>query len=100
VNRIVRTVGHRLDDGRNGWQDPTSGRTYREVSLYVVRPERRSIGPLEWDGSVDPSTEVREEPEDLIEQGYRDAHRLFIDPVLGGSEPRTQEAERPAALQL
>jgi hypothetical protein len=100
INRIVRTVGHRQEDGRNAWQDPATGRTYREVSIYVIRPERRAIGPLEWNGSLDPATEVREEPHDLIEQGYRDAHRLFIDPVLGGSEPRTQEAERPVAMEL
>jgi hypothetical protein len=100
INRIVRTVGHRTDDGRSAWQDPATGRSYREVSIYVIRPERRAIGPLEWNGSIDPATEVRDEPEDLIEQGYRDAHRLFIDPVLGGSEPRTQEAERPAAMEL
>jgi hypothetical protein len=100
INRIVQTVGHRTDDGRSAWQDPASGRTYREVSIYVIRPERRAIGPLEWDGAADPATEVRGQPEDLIEQGYRDAHRLFVDPVLGGSEPRTQEAERPSAMGL
>ena len=58
------------------------------------------IGPLEWDGSVDPATEVREEPEDLIELGYRDAHRLFVDPVLGGSEPRTKDPDLEARIEL
>jgi hypothetical protein len=86
VNRIVQTVGHRLEDGRRAWQDPASGRTFREVSLYVIRPERRGIGPLEWDGALDPATEVREEPFDLVELGYRDAYRLFIEPILGAPE--------------
>jgi len=95
VNRIVQTVGHRLEDGRRAWQDPASGRTFREVSLYVVRPERRGIGPLEWDGVLDPATEVREEPFDLVELGYRDAYRLFIEPVLGAPE-----APRPTASDL
>jgi hypothetical protein len=100
LNRIVQTVGHRLEDGRRAWQDPANGRTYREVSLWVIRPERRTIGPLEWDGSVDPATEVREEPENLIELGYRDAQRLFIEPVLGAPEPRRERlpAEEPVEL--
>jgi hypothetical protein len=86
VNRIVQTVGHRLEDGRRAWQDPATGRTFRDVDIYVVRPERRSIGPLEWDGVVDPATEVREEAADLVDLGYRDAYRLFIEPVLGAPE--------------
>lgn len=99
-NRVVRTVGHQMEDGRNAWQDPATARTYRDVALYVIRPERRSIGPLEWNGSVDPATEVREEPEDLIELGYRDAHRLFIDPVLGGSAPLEKDPDREARIEL
>jgi hypothetical protein len=99
-NRIVRTVGHELEDGRKAWQDPATTRTYREISLWVIRPERRSLGPLEWDGAVDPSTEVREEPEDLIELGYRDAHRLFVDPILGGSAPLEKDPDREARIEL
>ena len=95
MNRIVQTVGHRLESGLRAWQDPATGRTYRDVSLYVVRPERRALGPLEWDGAVDPGTEVREETTDLIDLGYRDAYRLFIEPVLGA--PETPRRAAPAA---
>ena len=103
VNRMVQTVGHRLEDGRRAWQDPATGRTYRDVSMYVIRPERRSIGPLEWDGVSDPATEVREETTDLIDLGYRDAYRLFIEPVLGAPEaprraPPVLAREEPVEL--
>jgi len=101
LNRIVQTVGHRLEDGRRAWQDPATGRTYRDVSIYVVRPDRRSIGPLEWDGVVDPATEVPEETADLIDLGYRDAYRLFIEPVLGAPEAPKRPAvphEEPVEL--
>ena len=101
VNRIVQTVGHRLEDGRRAWQDPATGRTYHDVALYVVRPERRSIGPLEWDGVLDPTTEVQEETADLIDLGYRDAYRLFIEPVLGAPDaPRRQEAPHAEPVEL
>jgi hypothetical protein len=101
VNRIVQTVGHRLEDGRRAWQDPATGRTYRDVALYVVQPERRAIGPLEWDGVADPATEVREETADLVDLGYRDAYRLFIEPVLGAPDaPPRQEAPHEEPVEL
>ena len=96
INRMVETLGHRVDDG-HGWQDPATGRLYRDLSLYVIRPDRRVLGPLEWDGGEDPATEVLETQEDLAEQGYRDAYRLFVEPVVGASpdpQPRPPQPER------
>jgi len=96
INRMVETLGHRVDDG-HGWQDPATGRLYRDVSLYVIRPDRRVLGALEWDGGEDPSTEVLEMPEDLADLGYRDAYRLFVEPVVGASpdpRPRPPVPER------
>ena len=97
INRMVETLGHRTEDGGHGWQDPVSGRVYRDISLYVIRPERRVLGTLEWDGGEDPATEVLETPEDLAEQGYRDAYRLFVEPVVGAfaePQPRAPIDER------
>jgi hypothetical protein len=96
INRMVETLGHKVDDG-HGWQDPATGRLYRDVSVYVIRPDRRGLGPLEWDGGEDPGTEVLEMPEDLAEQGYRDAYRLFVEPIVGASpdpQPRPPQPER------
>jgi len=88
INRMVQTLGHETSTGR-AWQDPATGRLYRDFALYAIRPERRGLGPLEWDGARDPATEVLETPEDLIERGYKDAYRLFVEPVVGAApEPR------------
>jgi len=88
INRMVQTLGHDTPAGR-AWQDPASGRLFREFSLYVVRPARRGLLPLEWDGARDPASEVLETPEDLMERGYKDAYRLFVEPVVGAApEPR------------
>ena len=86
---MVETLGHRDDVGRQAWEDPATGRIHREFTLYVVRPARRAIGPLELDGVEDASTEVVETLDDLMEQGYEDAFRQFVEPVVGGSpEPK------------
>ena len=58
INRMVATLGHRTDDGSRAWQDPATGRLYRELALYVIRPQRRTLGPLELGGARDPATEV------------------------------------------
>lgn len=83
LNRIVSTLGHRDDDGRGAWEDPASGRVYQEVDLWVVRPERRAVGPMEFDGTRDPATEVVQSTDDLLEQGRQDAYRQFVEPVVG-----------------
>jgi hypothetical protein len=85
LNRIVSTLGHRTGSGRGAWQDPATGRIYREVDLWVIRPERRALGPMELDGARDPATEVLQTTEDLLEQGWRDAYRQFVEPVVGQS---------------
>ena len=68
----------------------------------MIRPDRRLLAPLDLDGSEDPATEVRTTTADLLELGYRDAYRLFVEPVVGaipepkapaGAEPRPQAVE-------
>jgi hypothetical protein len=58
----------------------------------VVRPDRRSLLPLELDGARDPATEVAETLQDLLRRGYEDAYRLFVEPVVGGAVPPRSEA--------
>jgi hypothetical protein len=72
-----------------------------DAARVVLRPERRALGPLELDGALDPASEV-EETDDLMERGYRDAYRLFVEPVVGSAptpatDPRTggEPAGRP-----
>jgi hypothetical protein len=94
MSRMIETLGHRTEDGGRAWQDPATGRVYRDFSLYVVRPERRVLGPLDLDGAQDPATEVVETPAELLEIGYRDAYRQFVEPVVGGApEPKGPPAE-------
>jgi hypothetical protein len=101
INRMVETLGHRTEDGGHGWQDPVSGRVYRDISLYVVRPDRRVLGTLEWDGGEDPATEALETPDDLAEQGYRDAYRLFVEPVVGAfAEPQRAPIDERQTVEL
>jgi len=83
TNRMLSTLGHRVGGGRGAWEDPATGEVAREVDLWVIRPRRRGLGPAELDGASDPSTEVLQTTDDLVERGFRDAYRQFIEPVVG-----------------
>jgi hypothetical protein len=105
MNRMVETLGHRTEGGGTAWQDPATGHIYRDFALYVVRPERRPFGPLELEGAQDPTTEARATAADLVDLGYRDAYRMFVEPVVGAApEPRRREAiareERAQTVEL
>jgi hypothetical protein len=105
INRMVETLGHRAEGGGRSWQDPATGRHYRDFALYVVRPERRPFGPLELEGAQDPATEARATAADLMDLGYRDAYRMFVEPVVGAApEPRRREEtareERAQTIEL
>ena len=70
-----------------------------------MRPERRPFGPLELEGAQDPATEARATTADLIDLGYRDAYRMFVEPVVGAApDPRrraeTAREERAQTIEL
>ena len=85
TNRMVASLGQRAAGGRAAWQDPATGRLFGEIDLWVIRPERRTLGPMELDGARDPATEVLQTADDLVELGFRDAYHQFVEPVVGQS---------------
>jgi hypothetical protein len=92
VNRMLGALAPR--SGRGSWEDPATGRAYAEIDLWVIRPERRALGPMELDGASDPSTEVLQTTDDLLELGFRDAYRQFVEPVVGQSPlPQREEGK-------
>jgi hypothetical protein len=94
VNRMVSTLGQRGEGGRRAWEDPATGHVYAEIDLWVIRPDRRALGPLELDGARDPATEVLQTVDDLVELGFRDAYRQFVEPVVGQAPiPQREEGK-------
>jgi hypothetical protein len=104
INRMVETLGHRVDGGGRAWEDPASGRVFRDLALYVIRPGQRPLLPLDLDGARDAATEVVATAADLLELGHRDAYRLFVEPVVGAAPalPRVlaEESGRGTPLEL
>jgi hypothetical protein len=58
----------------------------RFSGVFVVRPDHNPIGPFNFGVTYDASSDRRHTTADLIAQGYADAYRLFIEPVVAAGE--------------
>jgi hypothetical protein len=58
---------------------------HRFQSLYLIRPPHNPIGPFDLTGAYDEKSDRVMPLEELMERGYEDAYRQFIEPVLGAS---------------
>ncbi len=63
-------------------------------SLHVVRPAYNPIGPLDVGGCYDQRSDRFVTLSELMDRGYEDAYRQFIDPVIGASGERLETAGR------
>lgn len=67
-------------------------------ALFVVRPAHNPIGPLDLGGAFDERSDRRQGLAELIDRGYEDAHRQFVEPIVGASG-EALEAERAGGLR-
>jgi hypothetical protein len=54
----------------------------RFAGLYVIRPEHNPLGLLDFGGLHDERSDRRYSLAELVDRGYEDAYRQFIDPVV------------------
>ena len=60
--------------------------------VYLVRPVYNPLGPLDVGGSYDQRSDRVMTVGELVDRGYQDAYRQFIDPVVGASGERLNMA--------
>lgn len=60
----------------------------RFASLFVIRPAHNPLMPLDFGGVYDERSDRAQSVSELVDRGYEDAYRQFIEPVVGaGAEP-------------
>ena len=60
----------------------------RFAGLFVIRPAHNPLTPLDLAGVYDERSDRRYTVAELVDRGYQDAYRQFIEPVVGaGTEP-------------
>ncbi len=67
----------------------------RFKGLFVIRPAHNPIGPLDFKGVYDERSDRTLPLAELVDRGYSDAYRQFIEPVVGAGGDRI-DADQPA----
>ena len=57
--------------------------TGRFAGLFVIRPAHNPLGPLDFGGAYDERSDRTHTLGELLDRGYEDAYRQFIEPVVG-----------------
>ena len=58
----------------------------RFKGLFVIQPLHNPIGPLDFEGTYDERSDRNQSLTELIDRGYEDAYRQFVEPVVGGAD--------------
>lgn len=58
----------------------------RFSGVFVIRPAHNPIGPFQFTGTYDETSDRVRSLSDLQRQGYEDAYRLFIEPVVASGD--------------
>ncbi len=69
---------------------------HRFQGLYLIRPSHNPIRPLDLTGAYDERSDRVQSLDELMERGYEDAYRQFIEPFLGASGERVPQLGRRA----
>ncbi|HUF57742.1 MAG TPA: patatin-like phospholipase family protein [Thermohalobaculum sp.] len=84
-----------------GLRDVLENFAGRFARLFVIRPSHNPLGPLDFTGVFDQRSDRMHSMAELVDRGYEDAYRQFIEPVVGASGERIQSSPAvPGRVQL
>lgn len=66
--------------------DAWSVASTRLSGVFVIRPDHNPIGPFQFSGAYDEASDRVRHPSELLAQGYQDAYRQFIEPIVATGE--------------
>lgn len=66
-------------------RDAVSSGGSRFAALFEIRPPHNPVGPFDFSGTYDESSDRRHTVKELVARGYEDAYRQFVEPVVGAS---------------
>ncbi len=67
-------------------QDAWNAASTRFSGVFVIRPDHNPIGPFDFAGAYDQASDRTRTLSELLDQGYHDAYRQFIEPVVAAGE--------------
>jgi hypothetical protein len=51
--------------------------------VFLIQPTHNPMGPFDFDGTYDERSDRYQSLGELVDRGYEDAYRQFIEPVVG-----------------
>jgi hypothetical protein len=58
----------------------------RFKGLFLIQPVHNPVGPLDFEGTYDERSDRYQNLGELIDRGYEDGYRQFVEPVVGGTD--------------
>jgi hypothetical protein len=58
----------------------------RFKGLFVIQPAHNPIGPFDFSGAYDERSDRHLNLGELVDRGYEDAYRQFVEPAVGGGD--------------
>jgi hypothetical protein len=68
-----------------GIRDSMEQARLRFDRLFLICPAHNPVGPFDFAGAYDQASDRRQTLTELMERGYEDAYRQFIEPIVGAS---------------
>jgi hypothetical protein len=62
-----------------------AARLHGAFRAFAIRPSYNPVGPLDLSGGFDDRSDRRQPLDELMNRGYEDAYRQFIEPVVAAS---------------
>ena len=78
----------------SGLRDVLEQWTGRFAGLFLIRPAHNPLGPLDFAGVYDERSDRTHTLGELVDRGYEDAYRQFIEPVVAASGDRLETVQR------
>ncbi len=72
------------------FQEAWSAAASRFSGVFAIRPDHNPLGPFDFGGAYDESSDRQRTLGELVQQGYDDAYRQFIEPVVASGERMTE----------
>jgi len=69
-----------------GLRDASAARMDRFKNLHLIRPEHNPVGPFDFGGAYDGRSDRMAQLTELVDMGYADAYRQFVEPVVGAAD--------------
>jgi hypothetical protein len=61
--------------------------------VYLIRPAHNPVGPFDFAGTYDSTSDRQQDLQELMAHAYDDAYRQFIEPIVGASGEHLAHAE-------